>query len=144
MCATCEARIFPCQAFADWLVATFPEKDNLAYIRELKDLEAIAEVDMATTPAMLVPLACLGFSCHCTLKPPVGKDLFCQLKDMILADGFVTSSQPILAKVLPEEHMPTNPAMLTQGERPLPAFSLGYVKGCHMMMLCALPCGLVS
>lgn len=138
MCATCKEHIFPCQAFADWLVAKFPEKEDLAYIRELKDLEAIAEADMATTPASLVPIACLGFSCHCSLKPPVAKELFCQLKEMILTEGFVTSSQPILGKVLPEEHMPTNPAMVTQGEHPLPAFSLGYVKGCHMILVSPL------
>ncbi len=44
----------------------------------------------------MVHIASLGFAADCSLKPPLGTELFCQVAEQYLQDGFLTSGEPLL------------------------------------------------
>ena len=114
------------EKFSQWLWDAFPESDDVLYHHESKLPEA-QEGDLSTEVPMCVHVASLGFDKVGSMKPPPGKDVFGQLVENILLDGFVTGGDALLV-CQPEE--------LSDGSRP-PwggndvhcAFSLGYVKG---------------
>ena len=95
--------------------------------------------EFGSTPATVVHAAALGFDSDCSLKPPPGRDLFKQLSEHILQDGFLTSGEPLLVvQSRPEPEGPDGASHATTLKAPWPsqgpgpslaATSLGYLKG---------------
>ena len=83
------------QDFIDYLWQYFPEREDSLYHYD-RDLPPVEEGEIGMTPATIVRVAALGFDSDCALKPPPGKELFRQLSEHMLQDGFLTSGEPLL------------------------------------------------
>jgi hypothetical protein len=118
------------QDFVDYLWQYFPERDDLLY-HYGRDLPPVEEGDIGMTPATIVHVAALGFDADCSLKPPPGKELFRQLSEHMLQDGFLTTGEPLLVVQSHEPAISLNaPWPSPGGSGPgLVAASLGYLKG---------------
>ena len=117
------------EAFASWLIDTFPEKDSLLYVHS-SDIASVPEADLATEMPSCVHVGSLGHDALVSLKPPPGRDVFKKLADEILLDGFVTSGEPLLITQPDElkdlyntQHIPANDPTRHS------VHSLGYMKG---------------
>jgi hypothetical protein len=63
----------------------------------------------------------------CSVKPPPGRDVFRQLCEHIMKDGFVTSGEPLLVSQPEDLQVPVEPPQeAPMGHGP---HSLGYIKG---------------
>ena len=109
--------------FAHYLWTTYPERDDLLYCHDAR-LPATSEEQLAESPPTLVHLTSCGFEEDCSLRPPTAQETAELLVDEIMADGFITSGQPLLVL---QSHTPTRTYDKFEGE--LETFSLGYLKG---------------
>ena len=91
------------QDFIDYLWQYFPEREDSLYHYD-RDLPPVEEGEIGMTPATIVHVAALGFDSDCSLKPPPGKELFRQLSEHMLQDGFLTSGEPLLVVQSHQEH----------------------------------------
>ena len=118
----------PCmfgKEFARWLVDSFPEKDDEIYHKS-KDIESVA-ADDAGNSSFVLHVAALGFAAGCSVKPGCGRDLFRGLRDHILQDGFVTSTEVLF---ISRRQLDDNQKIsIFPGEDAIPAFSICYTKG---------------
>ena len=114
--------------FAKYLWDAFPEKDDLLYHHSAV-VPVVKESELASFPATVLHVAALGFGKDCTLKPAPGKELFGQVVEQYLQDGFLTSGEPLLVVQSRDpksfEGFPT----LWSDPDVLPTFSLAYLKG---------------
>ena len=118
--------------FAKRMWLHWPEADDAMY-HHGRSLPAVSDDDMAHTPPVCVHVAALGYSRkQSSLKPPPGTDLFGQLLEQYLLDGFMTSGDPLLV-VLPEASLNNGLQHLWMSDDgvspPLPVASIGNLRG---------------
>ena len=77
------------EQFALWLLNTFPEKPNVMYT-DTRALPSLQETELAAETPLCVHVCFLGFDKQVSMKPSPGRDLFRQMVDHIMQDGFVT------------------------------------------------------
>ena len=116
--------------FANHLWTYYPEQDDTSYHHSAR-LEPTSEKDWAQTPPTCVHLCSLGFAKDCSLKPIPGTELWMQLTEQFLADGFLSSGEPLLVVQSVDVSKPEWKIMWAELDPsgPLKSFSLGYVKG---------------
>ena len=117
-------------AFAEWLWKTFPESDDQVYHHDTL-IPAVPEADFAQQLPTCFHVSAFGYEHGCSIKPPPGKDVFLQLCDRYLLEGFVTSSQPLLVVQPAEIAHNLMLIALPPDQHPgqLKIHSVGFVKG---------------
>jgi len=113
---------------AKYLYETFPELDSVLYHHDRR-IPPVSEADMGDSTPVPVHISMLGFCEDCSNKPYPGEEVFCQLSDQFLVDGFVTSSEPLLVSQSVHEEAVLQMSKEQFGTGTLQHFSLGYIKG---------------
>lgn len=85
--------------FATRLLMMLPLLDTEKYQLDM-NVPEIIETQRSSSPCQLIHISGFSFSKSASMKPPPGKGLALQLVDQYLADGFVTSGDPLLITVL--------------------------------------------
>ena len=119
------------ESFSSWLYNTFTEKDDLFCHHDFVLPWVRSGHDLASSPPVVVNIAALGFGSAASLKPDAGTQLFEQLVEQYLSDGFVTNSEPLLV-TQPSEMQVGNQLTIhwtSSSGLAMNTQSLGYVKG---------------
>ncbi len=102
--------------FAAKLLTIFPLLDTHNYQLDM-NVPEILESQRSSAPCQLIHISSFSFSKSASMKPPAGKGLALQLLDQYLADGFVTSGDPLLINVvskLPGLQAPWNTELILE------------------------------
>ena len=105
----------------------FPETDDVLLHKDVA-IEGMSQEEIANCAPIAIHPAALGYGTQASVKPGCGMDVFSKLKDHILHDGFVSSTEPLLISPTVIEHREAEKILLFQGHN-LPAFSIRYTKG---------------
>lgn len=121
--------------FAAGLLQMLPLDSTVAY-HAAQQLPAVMEADMAAGRPLVLHPAMFSFHSKSTLKGHPQLNTCCRLAEEIMQDGFVTGSEPLLVKALPELVQDIEWGLpFTWGQAPGPGVallqpqSLGCVKG---------------
>ena len=117
--------------FVKWLWETFPEQDDTYYNHGL--LESVRDDVIATSTPLCIHIAALGFHQTCSLKPSPGQEVFNELLEQFVVDGFVTAGDPLLVnhcvELVAESEAMDQMWSAPAGQPLLGVCSLGYTKG---------------
>ena len=117
------------QAYADWLWATFPEDPCTAYEYH-RQMPSVDEATQADTTPLCVHVSSLGFSEKCSLKPLPTLEVFEELSNQILQDGFVTGTEPLFfAQVVEDLNKELVAPWASQDPQPMKPFQVPFTKG---------------
>lgn len=86
------------QDFAKWLLQVFPHKPTLDYV-DAGTLPAVPLDNLAQEKPFKVHVSSFSFLKTASLKMPPGRSLTLQLVDEITTDGFISSGEPLQARV---------------------------------------------
>ena len=104
----------------------FPELPDMLYHHESK-MTGVSEEDLGQTPPTCCHMTALGHDLAASTKDPPGTQLFGELIDMYLTDGFKTSNEPLL--VTQPDELAHLGLKLPEVQGTLATASLGYIKG---------------
>ncbi len=114
-------------AFTNAMDDMFPELQDTLYHHESKMPPIITDDDMAVSQPVAVHITSLGYDLAASTKDPPGTQLFTELVDLYLTDGFKTSNEPLL--VTQPGELAHLGLQLPQAQGTLATASLGYIKG---------------
>jgi hypothetical protein len=114
-------------AFTNGMDAMFPELQDTLYHHDTKIPSIVTDDDMAVTQPLVVHITALGYDLAASTKDPPGTQLFAELIDLYLTDGFKTSNEPLL--VTQPSDLAHLGLRLPQAQGTLATASLGYIKG---------------
>ena len=117
------------QEYAMWLWHTFPEdaSHHYEYGRELPTTD---ESNQAMTPPLCLHPAALAYTDNCSLKTFPTLEVFEELLNQILQDGFCTQSEPSLySQVIENFNGDLNAPWKDQDPQPLKPFTVPFTKG---------------
>ena len=128
------------KGFVTWLWSTFPARGDVQYTLA-SPVQMVPSFDeVGNLAPQKFHVACFAYDMWASLRPDPEVNVCKRIAAEILRDGFSTSGEPLLLKLCDVEEVKAAwgleysvanwPwAALTVGKEPLPAHSIGYIKG---------------
>ena len=117
------------QEYAGWLWAEWPEDSSHAYEYH-RALPTTDESTQAMTPPLCMHVATLAYTENSSLKTFPTLEVFDELAQQILQDGFCTQTEPLLfSQVIENFNGDLNAPWKDQDPQPLKPFTVPYTKG---------------
>ena len=123
--------------FAMWLWETFPEEDRQHY-EHMRQLPPATTDDRGITPPLCVHVSSLGYAQECSLKEYPTLQVFGELIEQYIVEGFIKSSDPLIFSDVVTLPTPC-PTLVEDEQDGIYPFTIGYVKGmarsCNVLAL---------